>query len=518
MNPLPFSIPRLAALLAGLALGTPAAAQTTVSFQDGAQPGTSYAGSSDTYISQEEPDANKAAETTLLVDGDNPSGSGKDLVMLLRWDVSAIPTNATVQSAALVFNVVNSSPQSYGVFEVKRAWSSGQATWNQASTGTAWGAPGASGSTDRGTTVLGSLAFNNVTGTQTVALNSAGVSVVQGWVGTPASNHGLLVAGSGNNDGVDVRSGNDATASLRPLLRVTYTTTTPPPPPGAAVLIAAGDIAEKQNGVPEGAEITAQLVEGLLAQNPGAKVAALGDLVYPGGQVPGTNPFTDMYAPTWGRFRSVTLPVIGNHEYHDGASDWAATPTNYANYFGAAAGPAGRYYYAQDLGPWKVLVLNSNCAGTREDQRCSHDEQMTWLQGQLQAATNKCVMAVFHHPVYGTQSYSSNTYLLNRLKEYWQVLYDANVDVILAGHAHTYERLKPLRPDGTVDTVRGIREFIVGTGGAHLGGGTANNRHDKLIRDVYGVLKLTLRDTGYDWRFYPQPGSSATDSGSGDCH
>jgi hypothetical protein len=91
--------------------------------------------------------------------------------------------------------------------------------------------------------------------------------------------------------------------------------------------------------------------------------------------------------------------------------------------------------------------------------------------------------------------------------------------VILSGHDHDYERFAPQDPDGKLDRARGIREFVVGTGGKnHRPFGAPEATTEVRDTTAFGVLKLTLRTTGYDWKFIPEAGKSFTDSGSDNCH
>ena len=65
----------------------------------------------------------------------------------------------------------------------------------------------------------------------------------------------------------------------------------------------------------------------------------------------------------------------------------------------------------------------------------------------------------------------------------------------------------------------GIREFVVGTGGKGLRPITSPIANSQVQNDnTFGVLKLTLHPTGYDWQFIPVAGQTFTDSGSGVCH
>jgi hypothetical protein len=105
------------------------------------------------------------------------------------------------------------------------------------------------------------------------------------------------------------------------------------------------------------------------------------------------------------------------------------------------------------------------------------------------------------------------------MQQFWQDLYDANADLVLNGHAHNYQRFAPQTATGAPDPARGIREFVVGTGGKSLetfGSPVANS--EVRNSSAYGVLELTLHPGSYDWKFATEPGSTFTDSGSTPCH
>ncbi len=193
----------------------------TESLQEGIAPDPSYDGTSDTHISQNAPTSNFGRSATLLADGDDPSGSGNDLASLIRWDLSSIPLGSTVHTAEVKIEVFNVSGGVYDIYEMKRDWFETEATWNVYSPGNAWEAPGASGPGDRGSSILGALTAGSL-GSYKVILNADGIAVVQGWVNTPSSNHGLIIANSSTTDGLDFRSSEYSTASQRPRLTVRY--------------------------------------------------------------------------------------------------------------------------------------------------------------------------------------------------------------------------------------------------------------------------------------------------------
>jgi hypothetical protein len=262
-----------------------------------------------------------------------------------------------------------------------------------------------------------------------------------------------------------------------------------------AVLLAAGDIADCRN---QGDEATARI----LAKQSGT-VAPLGDIAYPNGS---TADFA-CYDATWGRFKNRTRPAPGNHEY---LSEDAAP---YFAYFGAAAGPPSRGYYSYDLGSWHVVVVNSNCG--KVDDCSAGSPQDRWLRRDLARSRRKCTLAYWHHALFSSGQHGSHSYM----KRIWDDLYSAGADVVLNGHDHDYERFAPQTPSGAPDPARGIREFIVGTGGKNhykIGVPTANSR----VRNdnTFGILKLVLRPSSYTWRFIPEAGKTFTDSGSTGCH
>lgn len=201
--------------------GTTPPASTTTSFQDGVYPSSTYAGTRDTYLYQNTPTTNYGSAATLLVDGDEPVGSTQDTSATLKWDVSSIPAGKTVTSASITLNVVDASTHTYELYEMKRNWSESSATWNQYTTGYNWASAGANGSTDRGTTVLGTISAS-ATGSYTINLNASGIALVQNWVNNPSANHGFIIANGAKTNGLDFSSSEAAAAGQRPKLSVIY--------------------------------------------------------------------------------------------------------------------------------------------------------------------------------------------------------------------------------------------------------------------------------------------------------
>jgi hypothetical protein len=258
------------------------------------------------------------------------------------------------------------------------------------------------------------------------------------------------------------------------------------------VLVGAGDIATCDSSGPVA---TALLLDGIAGT-----VFTAGDNAYPSGT---DAEFANCYHPTWGRHKARTRPTAGNHEY------FTPEAAGYFNYFGAAAGVRGQGYYSYELGMWHVIALNSNIPVT------AGSPQERWLRADLAAASKLCVLAYWHHPLFNSGTEHGNESFVRPL---WDALHEHGGDVVVVSHEHVYERFAPQRPDGTADPATGIRQFTVGTGGGTIyefGTPLPNSQARGLSR---GVLKLTLRDVGYDWEFIPIAGESFTDSGSGACH
>ena len=264
-----------------------------------------------------------------------------------------------------------------------------------------------------------------------------------------------------------------------------------------AVLVGAGDIADCRDL--SGAEVTAKLLEEI----PGT-VMAVGDLAYPDG----SKANFACYEATWGRVKLRTRPAVGNHEFH------ASGATPYFDYFGAAAGDPKYGYYSYDLGSWHIVVLNSECASIGGCNAGSRQER--WLRADLAAHPAACTLAYWHKPLFSSGSAHGNDY---EMKAFWQALYDAHADIVLGGHDHDYERFAPQDPEGRSDAARGIREFVIGTGGKnHRPILLPKPNSESRNADAFGVLKLTLRERAYDWEFIAESGKQFKDSGTAKCH
>lgn len=281
----------------------------------------------------------------------------------------------------------------------------------------------------------------------------------------------------------------------------TVTNISAPPPSGSPVFVGAGDIAGCTYSRDEA---TAKLLDGVVSGNPDAVVWTAGDNAYDHGTAA---EYANCYTPTWGRHKARTYAAIGNHEYE-------VDPTPTFDYFGDRVGPRGKGFYSFDLGSsWHVIVLNDNinfAAGSEQDQ---------WLQADLAANTKLCTIAIWHGPYAGSTYNSAGAApkVDNTRKIIWDRLFAAGVEIVLNGHRHFYERLAQQTPALVADKDKGIREFIVGTGGASSSYPNVAGPNTLTRASTYGVLQLTLNSTNYSWKFIPIAGQTYTDSGTDVC-
>ncbi len=322
-------------------------------------------------------------------------------------------------------------------------------------------------------------------------------------------------------------------------------------PAGAAdpVMIAVGDVAcDPADGAYNGGMGTVDPAPGRCHQKDTSDIAvaarpaltnvlALGDLQYENGALA---KFNASYDPTWGRVRDVTKPVPGNHEYGANGSDFDANATGYFTYFrdqlaaeGPDAGDPQRGWYSYDVQAggtsWHIVALNSECAaGLRvqvgwEGDCAAGSEQEQWLRTDLAANTSDCTLAYWHHPRFSSGDIGDNPIMA----PIWNALYEDHADIVLAGHDHHYERLAQAGPTGAREPGRGIRSWVVGTGGKNLKPiPSALPASDVRDNTSHGVLQLTLHGAvpahprgWYEWEFAGdgRSASTFTDSGAGDC-
>jgi acid phosphatase type 7 len=268
-------------------------------------------------------------------------------------------------------------------------------------------------------------------------------------------------------------------------------------PAADSTVIAAGDIVDCSHLADS--EATAKLLDSI----PGT-VLAIGDLAYPDGSSANFR----CYDKTWGRHKARTRPAPGNHEYHTPGA------AGYLKYFGKAVGSPGHAYYSFNLGAWHIIALDSQCKDAGGCEKGSPEEM--WLRKDLAKNASNCILAFWHVPLFSSGNEHGNA---PQMKPFWDDLYAAGADVVLNGHDHDYERFAAQNPDGVADPERGIREFVVGTGGKSKRG-FKDPAPTSEIRDssTFGVLQMTLRAHDYEWKFIPVAGGQFSDSGSGSCH
>jgi hypothetical protein len=241
-----------------------------------------------------------------------------------------------------------------------------------------------------------------------------------------------------------------------------------------------------------------------------AAVVLLGDIQY---ETATLSDFNAYYQPTWGVHKDITWPAPGNHEYQ--ASSSAVGYFDYFNGIGVQSGRAGtrgQGYYSFNVGSWHVIALNSNCGSIGGCGTGSLQE--TWLRADLAANPTACTLAYWHHPRFSSGAHGNNS----SMQALWQALYDHGADLVLAGHDHNYERFGPQTATGIADPSRGVRSFVVGTGGKEMRPiGTVKANSEFRNANSLGVLKLTLRASSYDWQFVPIPGHTLTDAGTAAC-
>ena len=249
---------------------------------------------------------------------------------------------------------------------------------------------------------------------------------------------------------------------------------------------------------------TADAATGTLIASVSGTVFTTGDNAYETGTA---DEFAGCYEPAWGAAKARTKPVPGARDYD------TPNAAGYFGYFGTAAGSLGQGWYAYNLGSWRIYALNSNCSDVGG---CGDgSQQESWLRADLLANPRQCVMAYWSHPRFSSGAAGGDL----EMDTIWRDLAAAGADLMVNGHDQDYERFAPLSATGEKDAAAGIREFIVGTGGAGLGlFGAALPTSELRNNTTFGVLKLTLGPAGYSWQFIPIAGQTFTDSGSAVCH
>jgi hypothetical protein len=426
----------------------------------------------DARVSQVSPTTNFGTATTLHADGN----SGEVQTTYIRFTTNGI--SGSIQSVRLrIFCTTNGTANGPAVYLANSSWiesGTGGITWNNK--------PALlSGAVDNKTAIganawaeydVTSLVAGNGTYTFALVADSTDGVVFSSREGTTDPQLVVTLAGGSTPT-------RTPTAGATPTIGPTSS--------GSVTLVGAADITNCNRTQDE---LTAQLLDNI----PGTVFTA-GDNAY----VDGTyTEYINCYDPTWGRHKSRTKPSPGNHDY------LTAGAAGYFQYFNNIPS-----YYAYDLGGWRIYSLNSEISVS------ATSAQVTWLQNDLVANPSQCVLAYWHRPRWSSGTNHGNGSSIQTL---WQVLYDAGAELVINGHEHNYERFAEMNASGGVVS-DGLREIVVGTGGAALYPfGTPLSASQVRNNTAYGVLKLTLRSTGYDWEFVPAEGSTFTDSGSSNCH
>lgn len=414
----------------------------------------------------------------------------------IRFNVSGV--NGAVTSARLRLYVTNGSSNGPSVYLTSNSWAENTITWNNkpaATSGAVANVGSITSSTwaefDLTTTVTG----NGIYDFAILPDSTDGSSFYsrEGTVGLQPQ----LVINFGSGPAPTPTNTATAEPSSTPTRTPTVTNTptaTNTPSGDSVVFVGAGDIADCSS--------TRDEATALLLDNIPGTVFTAGDNAYPSGSA--TN-YNNCYNPSWGRHKNRTRPAVGDNEYGtSGAS-------GYFGYFGAAAGPSGKGWYSYNLGNWHIIVLNSECSQVGGCD--SGSEQGQWLAADLAANPSTCTLAIFHEPLFSSNGGDSDHVDL------WEPLYAAGAEIVISGHRHNYERFAPQTPAGVLDNQRGIRQFIVGTGGSSLSSFGSRVAPNSLVRNAstHGVLKLTLHTASYDWEFIPVAGQTFRDSGSAQC-
>lgn len=422
----------------------------------------------DARVKESDPNKNYGDGKTLQVDGEKDPAAET----FLRFTVKGI--TGTIQNATVRLYVAdNNSPNGPAIYATDSSWTESEITW------------------DNRPLQTGEALDNKEEIPTNVWVEYDVTSLVTG----DGEFNFVLVADSSNGVIFSSREGDQppqlvitlsGEASLTPLPAST-STQDPALPPGSVVFVGAGDIADCGN---MDSEQTAQLLDTI----PGT-VFTTGDNAYGSGTI---TQFENCYDPTWGRVKDRTKPIPGNHEYR------TANAAGYYQYFNNIPP-----YYAYDLGAWRIYALNS------EIDASAASDQVRWLQADLAANPHQCVLAYWHQPRWSSGSHHGSNAEYQTL---WQTFYEAGAELVLNGHEHNYERFMPMNAVGEPDP-QGLREFVIGTGGRDFYGfGKILPTSEAQNDTSYGVLKLILHPTGYDWQFIPVAGSTFTDSGSGECH
>ena len=400
------------------------ALSTTVSFQDGVN---SYTGTTDTYLAQAASRSNRGAETTCKADGDD--GGGVDMSCLIRFSLTGIPKTATVTAATITLHAVDGSSNTYNVYMLKRAWNEAEATWQQATSAMPWAAAGALDTTDRGA-VVGTVTGS---GSRVIPLNAAGRAMVESWIQDPAKNAGIIIASTGNSDGIDFASSEHPTISMRPKLTITYTssgTGKAATPPNLLVAFI-GDQGNTGN---------ANAVLKLIKSEGAAATVHNGDFDYADNPASWEDRINSILGPDYPYFA-----VVGNHD----TTAWNGIG-GYQSYLNARQARVPAMGCTGDLGvkatcKFQGLTIVESCVGTNElggHGNCSKDstEQVSFLQSSLSANGSIWSICLWHKNQHDMQ-------VGGKSDEVGWKAYRACMSagaIIATGHEHSYARTQTL--------------------------------------------------------------------------
>jgi hypothetical protein len=269
---------------------------------------------------------------------------------------------------------------------------------------------------------------------------------------------------------------------------------------------------------------------------------------------------------------------VGKTPTVDLSSNPIPRPDGQAGHFEESGGPetviaplggpvgVGDGWYSYNMGSWHLISLNIECYS--QPGGCSETgpwfaAETEWLKNDLAANHSACTLAYWHQPTYSATDGLTQEGIA--AGAWWQLLYDAGADLVLNGHDHLYARYAPIKPSfvaadtsvtgvtgtwlGTPDPNKGVREFIVGTGGETLDpvvsaptsatdwDGIFNQKNlEAYTGDYWGVMALTLDHDGYKWDYEsalagptglvaangptvpPAANGGYSDTGSAKCH
>lgn len=275
-----------------------------------------------------------------------------------------------------------------------------------------------------------------------------------------------------------------------------------------------GDIACPPGSAPSSTACQSDAVAKAIESKDVDAVLLAGDLQYDAGE---ESNFRDSFAVSWINLLTRSFAAPGNHEYGTrGASGyfnfWNGQPQG-----AARAGEPGKGYYAFDIGSWRIIALNSNCESVGGCGPGSAQAQ--WLAMELEANKPLCTLAFWHHPVFSSGNYQASEKDNSRGRYFWQLLEQNGADVIVNGHDHLYERFAPQTSDGSINPKKGVRQFIVGTGGKSLYKLHADKtlNHEYGNDSSFGFLEMELAASSYSWQFVGIDGQKY-DAGRYACH